>query len=531
MSGRAGQRKRLISVTPANIRESHLYITGHADLFPADCYGAPSERAGSGKPIQLDVLGLPEPVVTDIPTDAKTGKPRRFFRKRAWVKEFFDTNDIQAGDTVCIEQTGQRRFKISPGDSSNGRVCDSDRRSPRQGNDRRSLPPDSPLRFAEFFAGIGLVRMGLERSSSKWQCVFANDLDPVKREIYAGHFGTRPDHIDGSDVHALPGDNVPDVELATASFPCTDLSLAGGRKGIRSGESSAFWGFHRVIQEMGDRKPPIVLLENVVGLLNSHGGADFRDLLVAMNQLGYAVDPFILDARWFVPQSRPRMFIVCVLGGEQAHQPAWFQTESRIRPAKLIDFMSKHTSEIRWAACDLPEPPQSAEASLADIVQDPPAKSEDWWSEDRVAYLLDQMFPRHKAWVDERLHRSRFSYATAFRRVRPQGDGTKRSMAELRTDGIAGCLRTPKGGSGRQILLRVGRGRVSARLLSGPECASLMGAGGYRLSCSLNQALFGFGDAVCVDAIAWIARNYIEPALARVQRQVYAVAGDVSTEA
>ena len=84
-------------------------------------------------------------------------------------------------------------------------------------------------------------------------------------------------------------------------------------------------------------------------------------------------------------------------------------------------------------------------------------------------------------------------------------------MAELRTDGIAGCLRTPRGGSGRQILFKAGKGKYFVRLLTPRECARLMGADDYKLSVPLNQALFGFGDAVCVPAIEWIAEYYLNP--------------------
>jgi len=379
------------------------------------------------------------------------------------------------------------------------------------------------LTFAEFFAGIGLVRMGLERASSRWQCAFANDFDPMKRSIYTGQFDDEPD---STDVHLLSGDTVPSVDLATASFPCTDLSLAGRRKGIRCGESSAFWGFHRVLQEMGDRRPRAVLLENVVGLLHSHAGRDFRDVLCAMNELGYLVDPLVLNARWFVPQSRARLFVVCVKRDLADGPSEPLIAESRLRPPKLIDFMTAFADDIKWSCADLPEPPVDSGLTVADIVQDPPVNHPDWWSEERVDYLYNQMFERHQAWVDEHTPKRRSHYATVFRRVRPLGDGTKRSMAELRTDGIAGCLRTPKGGSGRQILVRAGRGRLRARLLSGPECAALMGADGYRLSCTTNQALFGFGDAVCVDAIAWLAKHALMPILAKNHAASYAVSRD-----
>ena len=85
-------------------------------------------------------------------------------------------------------------------------------------------------------------------------------------------------------------------------------------------------------------------------------------------------------------------------------------------------------------------------------------------------------------------------------------------MAELRTDTIAGCLRTPRGGSGRQILFAGGKGRYAVRLLTPRECARLMGADDFKITVPLNQALFGFGDAVCVPVIRWIAENYLTPA-------------------
>ena len=389
--------------------------------------------------------------------------------------------------------------------------------------------PDFSFKFAEFFAGIGLMRLGLERSEDGWECAFANDLDEMKRRIYAGHFGCSVAEVDGTDVHVLPAELVPKVDLATASFPCTDLSIAGAQAGIRSGESSAVWGFHRVLEEMGpERRPPLVLLENVVGFLTAHGGRDFRDALQALNQLGYRVDPFILDARWFVPQSRQRMFVVGIDPRLAQGDDGASVTESRIRPSRLVSFIQEHVNEIDWNIRSLPDPPLQSERKLSDIIQDPSDGHEDWWDESRVEYLYNQMFPRHQEWVEKSRHAAMYRYATAFRRVRPQGDGTKRSMAELRTDGVAGCLRTPKGGSGRQIVVRVGYGRMDARLLSAAECASLMGADGYRMVGTLNQALFGFGDAVCVDAVSWIAKNYLAPLLqlAKGERKPYSDANE-----
>ena len=162
-------------------------------------------------------------------------------------------------------------------------------------------------KFIEFFAGIGLVRLGLE--AADWTLAYANDIDPAKRDMYDAHFGDADEHFSLEDIHDLSAQDMPDAMLATASFPCTDLSLAGGRKGLRGAQSSAFFGLVDVLDGMGDRRPPLVLLENVVGFLTSRGGADFEVAMKAMNGLGYSVDPFLLDAKWFVPQSRPRLFV------------------------------------------------------------------------------------------------------------------------------------------------------------------------------------------------------------------------------
>ena len=265
--------------------------------------------------------------------------------------------------------------------------------------------------------------------------------------------------------------------------------------------SSAFWGFIGVLRGMGKRRPPLVLLENVTGFLTSHDGGDFRNAMLALNELGYTV-----DASRFVPQSRQRLFVV---GAKDAGSPAAeIRVESfpqgNTRPVALADFILTHP-EIRWSVRPLAALPEST-LSLKDIVEDVPLNSEIWWSKDRRDYLLSQMSPRHLAEAKAMMAGKTWSYGTVFRRVR-----NGRSMAELRTDGVAGCLRTPRGGSGRQILFCAGRGEFRVRLVAPRECARLMGADDFKISATLNQALFGFGDAVCVPFVHWIAENYLNP--------------------
>jgi len=364
---------------------------------------------------------------------------------------------------------------------------------------------------AEFFAGIGLMRMGLERAG--WRVVWANDIDEDKMRMYRSHYTDDQAQFHLGDVHALDHSMIPTVDLATASFPCNDLSLAGARRGLAGQQSSAFWGFIDALKGMAGRRPPLVLLENVAGFLTSCDGNDFRDACLALNDLGYAADAFIIDAAFFVPQSRQRLFLIgkkekCKT--DMIAEPLSFY-ESECRPHALADFILWNP-EIRWSLRDLPVI-RKTQTSLRDILDDLPASSVYWWSRQRAEYLLNQMSERHREMAERMIKGKEMSYGTVFRRVR-----NGRSMAELRTDGIAGCLRTPRGGSGRQILFQAGKGKYSVRLLTPRECARLMGADNFTITGTLNQALFGFGDAVCVPVIQWIAENYLTP----VWKELYA---------
>lgn len=353
---------------------------------------------------------------------------------------------------------------------------------------------------AEFFAGIGLVRLALERQG--WKVVFSNDIDPNKAEMYR-HNWPKDDHLVLGDVHMLNADDVPACDLFTASFPCNDLSIAGRWEGLNGKESSAFWGLVRILHEMGERRPPLVLLENVLGFLMRRKGCDFEQALLALNELGYAVDAFILNALHWAPQSRARLFVVAKLGNAPVEQS--FAIESQVRPKALSQFIYSHAN-VRWDICKLPSLPKPRK-TLLDILEDLPEDDPHWWSKERARYFMKQMSRNHEVRAKLMVGGPSFSYATAFRRVRKG-----KSMAELRTDGIAGCLRTPRGGSGRQILLKAGRRKYQVRLLTARECARLQGVpDSYVIKVPLNQALFGFGDAVCVPAIEWIAKHYLAP--------------------
>jgi DNA (cytosine-5)-methyltransferase 1 len=266
---------------------------------------------------------------------------------------------------------------------------------------------------------------------------------------------------------------------------------------------------------MRGRRPPFVLLENVLGMMNSREGLDFKICLERLGGAGYTVDPFVLDAKWFVPQSRPRLFVLAIR--DDLHKPGHLGGESAVtsilRPRRLVEFIKAHP-DLPWSLRTLPAPAQVAPA-LARVLEKLPETDARWWSAARTAQLHKQMSAQHRAIVQDWCSKTKCSYGTVFRRMRHG-----QSMAELRTDGIAGCLRTPKGGSARQILFRVSNGTYAARLLTPRECARLMGADETAIpeALSVNKALFAFGDGVCVPVIRWIAENYLTPLAAELIR-------------
>ena len=116
MSGDVSDRKRLISITGGNLRNAHLYISGHHDFFPQECRGAPKKKNGPGTEITLVVEGLPEPVKTDIAGDGSNGRLRNFFRNRQWVAEFFMGQNLsQHENSTTHEPAGGLRRPLNDG--------------------------------------------------------------------------------------------------------------------------------------------------------------------------------------------------------------------------------------------------------------------------------------------------------------------------------------------------------------------------------------------------------------------------------
>lgn len=370
-------------------------------------------------------------------------------------------------------------------------------------------PITPPMTVAEYFAGIGLVRMGLEPTG--WRVVFANDFSQKKYEMYEAFFPDAAQHYVLDDVFNLNSDDVPTTTLATCSFPCIDLSLAGNMNGFEGEHSSAFWGFIKVLREQESAAPPLVMVENVPGWLYSNNGADFRVTVQALNELGYVCDVFTLDARCFTPQSRLRVFLI----GLKIEPPELSIYDILNRPKSLANDRLKKSvfanRDLAWYPLAISTPPVLKREGLADIVEIMDDNDNRWWSEQEVQRHVSMMDSSHFERVMKLVNNPEISYRTFFRRRRK---GKQR--AEVRHDDIAGCLRTAVGGSGKQFIIKMGNGEIKMRTMTPREYARLQGVPDeFQITADGVQALTGLGDAVCVPAISWIAQNVLNPSLER----------------
>lgn len=367
--------------------------------------------------------------------------------------------------------------------------------------------------FYEFFAGGGMARAGL---GDRWLCRFANDFDSKKAASYAAHWGIEDLKI--GDVAKVNVDELPGiVDLAWASFPCQDLSLAGSGAGLRGERSGTFWPFLKLMASLDSegRAPRLVALENVCGALTSHDGKDFAAIGAALVDIGYRFGAVVIDAAHFVPQSRPRLFIVAVR--RSMPLPVWLTVDSPgplWHPAALIkahDKLSKDAAQ-NWVWWRLPAPPLR-NTTLADVIEEE-AKGVVWHTAEETRRLLSLMSETNLAKVTAAKKTKHREIGGVYKRTRFDAEGNKAQRAEIRFDDVAGCLRTPMGGSSRQTIMIIRGNEVRSRLLSPREAARLMGLPeDYMLPSNYNEAYHLAGDGVAVPVVTFIAAHLLEPIL------------------
>ncbi len=346
--------------------------------------------------------------------------------------------------------------------------------------------------FLEFFAGSGLVAQGLK---DYFYPAWANDICAKKAVVYEANHGRERFQL--GSITEVSGRLLPKSALSWASFPCQDLSLAGLAGGINAPRSGLVWEWLRVIDEL-EVLPPVLVAENVLGLVSSAGGSHYRALHQALVARGYVVGAMMLDAERFVPQSRPRIFVVAALAGFPLPQsvvgvaPNWLHSDAVCKAAAGLE---------RWVWWAMPEP-SKRQLQLSDVIE---------W--DAVfanaatdARNISLIAPKHKKYLDLVPSTKAFA-APGYKRTR-----NGHQVLELRFDNLSGCLRTPRGGSSRQVIVIKIKGDIKSRLLTVREAARLMGAPeNYQIPGSYNDGYMAMGDAVAVPVVRWLAEHLLTP--------------------
>ena len=369
-------------------------------------------------------------------------------------------------------------------------------------------------KFYEFFAGGGMARAGLGRG---WTCLFANDFDHKKGITYQANWGTGGELTVG-DVKQIAATDLPGVaDLVWGSFPCQDLSLAGGGAGLRGERSGTFYPFWDVIKGLiaDDRAPRLIALENVCGALTSHGGKDFEVICQTLSDAGYRCGALVINATLFLPQSRPRLFVIGVHGDVKVDPTLLspgpiepFHTRGlQIAVEKLP---AKLRKEMMW--WNMPTPSRRI-STFANIIEENPL-SVQWHTPAETQQLLAMMSPINVAKVNAAKRAGRRMVGGVYKRTRVNEKGAKVQRAEIRFDDVSGCLRTPSGGSSRQVIVVIDGTKVRSRLISARETARLMGLpDNYKLPRNYNEAYHLTGDGVAVPVVRHLAEHILEPLL------------------
>jgi len=370
-------------------------------------------------------------------------------------------------------------------------------------------PLDHKPKYAEFFAGGGMVSAAL---APAWDCALANDIDPKKCLTYRENF---PEHplIEG-DIASLDP-LTEQVDLFWASSPCQDFSLAGRGQGLRGARSNTFTHFADILDRAAaaGTAPRIVAFENVVGLVTRNGSKDFHTVLRRIGAAGYRVGAIEIDTVNFLPHSRPRLFVVAVRDDVQLPAGLVQDTPGAFHSKRVQAGLASAPRSVkqRWVWWSLAAP-DALPSPIDPIIQTD--KSQNWFNRSQLTRLKSLIPPAHTKRLAALVKSEGPSICFAYKRGRPDATGKVRQVAELRFDGNAGCIRTPAGGSSRQIVLVAGDGKLRARLLNPREAVRLMGLpDSYALPERFNDAYKIAGDGVAVPVVQHLDVHLFQPLL------------------
>ncbi|MEV2661801.1 DNA (cytosine-5-)-methyltransferase [Paenibacillus larvae] len=234
--------------------------------------------------------------------------------------------------------------------------------------------------YAELFAGIGGFRSALDQLGGV--CVFASEIDKFATISYRAMYDGAPE-LHG-DITKIDAKDVPDHDLLVGGFPCQAFSVAGQRKGFEDTRGTLFFEIARIARA---KRPKLMLLENVKGLLSHDKGRTLDVMVQTLNDIGYAVDFAVLNSKFYgVPQSRERVFIICYRDTE-AEEWNVKGTGVLAKAKRRLQAMGARTFNFDW--------PTNSDVTtrLRDILE-PEVDEKYHLSEDKTMKLLGKISPK-----------------------------------------------------------------------------------------------------------------------------------------
>ena len=157
----------------------------------------------------------------------------------------------------------------------------------------------------DLFAGVGGIRLGFENAG--FETVFSNDFDKYCKKTYDLNFSVPKLLVE--DIWKVDIKTLPEFDVLLGGFPCQPFSIAGCRKGFKD-EKGRGNLFFRIAEILDEKKPAAFMLENVKNLKSHDKGKTFAVINDTLTALNYKIFTKIIDARYFVPQHRERIYIV-----------------------------------------------------------------------------------------------------------------------------------------------------------------------------------------------------------------------------
>ncbi len=171
------------------------------------------------------------------------------------------------------------------------------------------------IKTADFFAGIGGIRIGFEKAGFK--TIFANDNDKTCKETYDLNF--EEPKLSTEDIWKIYIKKIPDFDVLLAGFPCQAFSIAGNQIGFKDEEKGGNL-FFKIVQILRIKKPQAFMLENVKNLKSHYNGRTFNIIKNNLEKLGYHIKAEVLNSMTHgnIPQNRERIFIIGFLDKKKA---------------------------------------------------------------------------------------------------------------------------------------------------------------------------------------------------------------------